>query len=386
MSVKIEYAQWEDILIHISKVTDEKVAYSCPFCSGKLIAKRGQINRHHFAHDKDADCSASSETILHFNAKHYLQQLCTNKTKQEKVHFEFQLGEHSDLIKRVSSILNGERYDTSLLTILEFYFCMNPQVEYTVGNYRADVFLESERNYGMVFEIFVSHEMEPEKRAFLRENKIPFLELIPIPLKKSGYQFLIHTYFLPNFFTDKVTQTENKLKALFFNEFKDEYQKRERAPFEKKEITQFKLQAVKALQRDIQSVDFYKWLQSKKETKVSTVTTQVYNSVIERKEIFQDIMYFTNKDETRSLKVNDKRYYVAANYQNLLYDVILKLCKTCDISILIGRTYKSTRESVVGFEFNIPDNSSLDETMIETLNATLDGYIKTFEANLKKEI
>ena len=44
----------------------------CPHCQTPLIAKKGNRNRHHFAHYKKIDCDGSAETILHILGKQIL--------------------------------------------------------------------------------------------------------------------------------------------------------------------------------------------------------------------------------------------------------------------------------------------------------------------------
>ena len=44
----------------------------CPSCGAALIAKKGNIREHHFAHYGDLDCSTGSESALHLMAKRVL--------------------------------------------------------------------------------------------------------------------------------------------------------------------------------------------------------------------------------------------------------------------------------------------------------------------------
>lgn len=41
----------------------------CPVCGGKLIARKGEHKRHHFAHHNAEACSYNNETALHLMAK-----------------------------------------------------------------------------------------------------------------------------------------------------------------------------------------------------------------------------------------------------------------------------------------------------------------------------
>jgi hypothetical protein len=46
----------------------------CPHCGGKLIARKGEVNQHHFAHHQVENCGKGVETVLHLLAKQVLQE------------------------------------------------------------------------------------------------------------------------------------------------------------------------------------------------------------------------------------------------------------------------------------------------------------------------
>ncbi|MGI1671825.1 MAG: hypothetical protein K6L74_16085 [Neptuniibacter sp.] len=46
----------------------------CPHCGGKLIARKGEVNQHHFAHYQVENCGKGVETALHLLAKQVLQE------------------------------------------------------------------------------------------------------------------------------------------------------------------------------------------------------------------------------------------------------------------------------------------------------------------------
>jgi len=46
----------------------------CPHCGGKLIARKGEKNKHHFAHYQVENCGKGVETALHLLAKQVLQE------------------------------------------------------------------------------------------------------------------------------------------------------------------------------------------------------------------------------------------------------------------------------------------------------------------------
>lgn len=47
---------------------------TCPVCGSALVAKKGVKVRHHFAHQRDANCANAPETVLHLAAKQVIQE------------------------------------------------------------------------------------------------------------------------------------------------------------------------------------------------------------------------------------------------------------------------------------------------------------------------
>ncbi|TDE09162.1 competence protein CoiA family protein [Dyadobacter psychrotolerans] len=69
-----------DELQHISQVERGRKGYFCPGCRQRMIARKGDIKIHHFAHDpqdveRRGKCSYSDETIRHKLGKEILQHL-----------------------------------------------------------------------------------------------------------------------------------------------------------------------------------------------------------------------------------------------------------------------------------------------------------------------
>ena len=49
----------------------------CVVCAHPLVAKKGAIRRHHFAHLRETDCHGAPETALHLLSKELMSQLST---------------------------------------------------------------------------------------------------------------------------------------------------------------------------------------------------------------------------------------------------------------------------------------------------------------------
>lgn len=68
------YGMLDGKATHISNVSsDEACCYRCPGCNARLIAKKGKLKQHHFAHAAGADCGVGVETALHLAAKEIIE-------------------------------------------------------------------------------------------------------------------------------------------------------------------------------------------------------------------------------------------------------------------------------------------------------------------------
>jgi len=74
MEPKLTFGLRANELIHISEVEKGlSCECICPACSAKLVAKKGNIKKQHFAHDKGDSCKYAVETALHLAAKKILE-------------------------------------------------------------------------------------------------------------------------------------------------------------------------------------------------------------------------------------------------------------------------------------------------------------------------
>lgn len=78
MAVTIPFGVKEGALLHISEaVRGLACACLCPECAKPLIARKGLVNEHHFAHAppaQDSDCAGGVETALHRYAKAIIEE------------------------------------------------------------------------------------------------------------------------------------------------------------------------------------------------------------------------------------------------------------------------------------------------------------------------
>lgn len=71
MITKLAYGKIEDgRLVHVSHVKSGlRCGCNCPACGSPLVAKKGAVVVHHFAHGTTVECEGAAETALHLAAK-----------------------------------------------------------------------------------------------------------------------------------------------------------------------------------------------------------------------------------------------------------------------------------------------------------------------------
>ncbi len=193
--IRISYAYDPEIdsLISIAKATKGK-AYQCPECRAVLRKRAGEYRREHFYHPKDSKCSISEETSLHYGAKLYLKERLVDNRPVE--------------ISFPTSILPGNEFRALLakeeiekIQIPVRRFLPDPLIihknegEIDGSSFKADVISKNpQRDILMIWEILVSHEIEPDKRRWLDENGMPYLELKPAEKGFDEFSFEVASF------------------------------------------------------------------------------------------------------------------------------------------------------------------------------------------------
>ena len=95
--------------IHISDAVSGKQGYVCPYCGCEMIARKGAVREHHFAHSIDSRCDEwygnkgewhiqmqnmfpkeTQEVILEVNGEKHIADICIEKVNGQKLVIEFQ--------------------------------------------------------------------------------------------------------------------------------------------------------------------------------------------------------------------------------------------------------------------------------------------------------
>ena len=138
--------------VHISQVMSGLACNClCPACGQKMVARKGSINAHHFAHYNpgggDGPCEYGYETSLHLMAKEILQ-----RTKRIVLPW-------TDPIKGCETAIIDE-----------------VELERKLGRIIPDIVLTCGKQK-LIVEIFVTHKVDGVKKQALRDIKIPAIEI-----------------------------------------------------------------------------------------------------------------------------------------------------------------------------------------------------------------
>ena len=172
-------------------------ACTCAHCNQPLVAKKGQIRRHHFAHDSKGGCAWGVETTLHRAAKEILQSASQLWIPAITL----------KLANKTAQLRNADYIPLDRVTL-----------ESRREGFVPDVIAESQGTTLLV-EIKVTHGVDEAKLAKIRAGSVSALEidlsrtarqatlaeLKPIIVDRSENKRWLHS--------ERATRTMTKLKA-----------------------------------------------------------------------------------------------------------------------------------------------------------------------------
>lgn len=162
-NLKIPFALRNGVLVHISEIESGRhLDCLCPNCQNVLVARKGTLKRHHFAHDVQPE-SCSYESAIHRTAK-LLVYDALNRAIQNKtaLPMKWKCQRCNDTHERN---LVGKAGGVAL--------------EYSLETCRPDVLLfNTERKPIAAIEIVVSHPPEQESVSYYQANNIALITLV----------------------------------------------------------------------------------------------------------------------------------------------------------------------------------------------------------------
>ena len=164
-TVELCYGMKDEKLIHISDaVSGLECGCQCPACGTSLIARKGDVRRHHFAHQQGQDARSCLETVLHLYAKQVVAE--QHKVLLPDTYLSVEKKDDARTLHQ------KHIYETGVMAKFT-----QVSLEVARDSYRADAvgFLEG---FGEIdIEIRVTHEVDQEKREKVRAINKPMIEI-----------------------------------------------------------------------------------------------------------------------------------------------------------------------------------------------------------------
>lgn len=158
------YGEIDDKLIHISEAERGlNCNCSCPICGGKLVAKKGESNIHHFAHYENCDCEYNNETIIHMLGKWIIKQ-----------HMAVQVPAIE--LNKTDKDLTGKEHNLSFNAKSHTLIFDNVELEKAANDFRPDITAYSQETTTHI-EIMVTHDVPEEKLVKVQRDGVPMMSI-----------------------------------------------------------------------------------------------------------------------------------------------------------------------------------------------------------------
>ncbi|MGD6870450.1 competence protein CoiA family protein [Bacillus cereus] len=314
MGVKLNFALCGTDIVHIEDRLYKNIKYRCPHCHEDVIFKKGNKREHHFSHRPGSNCVVSRETLLHFEAKHFL----VNKmNKEEDIKLKIDLSYFKRKYKEFLRAINIVSYEISLLDLLKFYKKRFAEVEQWIGDSIADVVVRGEYDdpSPFVIEVYVTHANEEEKVQYFEEEDIPFLEVIPIR-KNSEFMFEISDASISEYIDYISSKISTTAADISYNIFKDELIDIAREDLTDEILLRYKKQAIHEVEDAIKTLNYRYYINGDIYKKMNSVEAKSYMSKESSREELLEICYKnSSRSKDKYLMVNNR--YFLSNEQNL---------------------------------------------------------------------
>ncbi|MED4781017.1 competence protein CoiA family protein [Brevibacillus choshinensis] len=381
--VKLEFAEIDSRLIHISERILKNLVYLCPLCKEEVISRKGSQRRHHFSHKPESNCSASEETILHFNAKNYLAYcISSDEMNLDDIIFYIPIDMLDESIQRVLQILGIQYYPLALNKLKSFYYFRRGKAEQRIGNYIADVLVKCkeyrrwdydeyeyddeliDRGY-FVFEMRVSHEIGEKKERDLLDSGIPFIEAIPEQTER-GYMFRVTSMSL----LGMLKGIEEQLIHMLSKHFEEELIQVGKNMFNSTVEKELRKSAIERAIENVDDLNLRDYISAEQFASINSITAQAYKSEVHQTASLQSMRYKTSNEGNNYISINEQFNWVRS--ENILFDLVKKIEKQgYKVELLIGGYSNSSKGKVVGFKFYLPDRYLYGEQLKRIMKAGL---------------
>lgn len=169
------YGLKDDKLIHINDAQQGRECNCiCPNCGANLVAKKGKINEHHFAHEsKECDITIAQETVLHLMAKDIFSEAKTIKLPKVILEDKFAFldkNKYKSITDDIYLQKKVEKYKDSTKVIDSVI------LEKYIDNIKPDILIEI-NGKKLIVEIAVTHFIDNKKKEKIINMGIPTIEI-----------------------------------------------------------------------------------------------------------------------------------------------------------------------------------------------------------------
>lgn len=164
MELKLPYGLKDNELVTIDDVDSGlKCNCVCPHCKQRLIARKGEVKEHHFAHYKVSDCGKAVETVTHRLSKDFIKGAKFFTTPP--IYFP---GTKVPIIEEAQVPIDDVKLESRLGFIV------------------PDIIIDSGTK-SLIVEIRVTHGVDDEKTYKIRRMNLPAVEVFAGQLIKRLY-------------------------------------------------------------------------------------------------------------------------------------------------------------------------------------------------------
>lgn len=160
------YALKDGNLVHISEVARGlKCACKCPSCDSTLIARKGEIREHHFAHPAGVECRGAVESLLHLLAKEIIASLHAIEVP-EHIYKRSKTFPNGQCVSHKETLAKGGRVRIDQVRVEPKYLSFQPDVEIRTGD------------KVLLVEVAFTHKVDSAKRRAVRASGMPMIEIV----------------------------------------------------------------------------------------------------------------------------------------------------------------------------------------------------------------
>lgn len=159
------YAECSGNLIHISEASrGASCGCHCVVCGEPLVARKGQIREHHFAHFGGGGCIGAGETILHRLSKEFIQEM-SSIVIPPYVFKKFRKLKRGSRVEHAELVVHGGEVTIDRVDL-----------ETAEDGFVPDVTLYSGPKK-LIIEIAVTNAVSRDKLRFIRKSNLPAIEI-----------------------------------------------------------------------------------------------------------------------------------------------------------------------------------------------------------------